>query len=266
MSLDIQNKDVITFGDCKVDADVVLDSAKEFKLCIRFDGAVELFGGDSDYWFTDMKFHWHPNQMFNILDCYDNSSTKYSDDSSIVFFIGNRSLLRKVPKKYRKYQFVECDYIDGKDKLPTKSMDKLEFVVDKRSKIRIGYMIRRPNVDFHIQSYNAIDVHFHSDEGYYSQAVLFDKVNKNRLVMLGHQNGYAGPKGIPEMIFEVNYDRKVDNDVHEKEYVREFIKSNLMNCEEAKGFYIPENTKYACKCCMKIAQEIIGEMESLGKN
>lgn len=235
MSLEIRDKDVITFGDCKVDGDTVLDSAKQFKLCIRFDGAVELVEASGDYWFTDIKFNWHPVQKFNVLNCYDNSRGKYRSDEDIAFFIGNLPLLRRVPKKHRKYQFVECDYIDGEDKPPAISTDKLEFVIDKRKKVRIGYMIRRSNIgtNFHIQSYNAIDVHFHSDEGYYSQAVLFDKVNKNRLVMLGHQNEYAGAIGIPEMIFEDNYDKKVDKEFHENEYVRDFIRSNLIHCEEA---------------------------------
>lgn len=61
--------------------------------------------------------------------------------------------------------------------------------------------------------------------------MLFDKVNKNRLVMLGHQNGVAGPEAIPEMIYIDNYDSDVDKDEHDKEYVRQFIKSNLINCQ-----------------------------------
>lgn len=270
MSLDIRNKDVITFGDCKVDADAVFNPAKKFKLCIRFDGAVELVEADGDYWFTDWKFHWHLKQKFNVLICDSGDQSPESSDyenyrscnldENVAFFVGNRSLLRKGEKKDREYQFVECDYIDGKDKPPRKSTDKLELVVDKRLNVRIGYVLREENLDKHfsIQSYNPIDVHVHCDEGYYHQAVLFDKVNKNRLVMLGHQNGTAGPEGIPEMIYIDNYDRKVDKDEHDKEYVREFIKSNVINCEEAIDFYIPNNpTIYTCKSCTKIAQEVI---------
>lgn len=167
-----------------------------------------------------------------------------------------------VHPKYRKYQFVECDYIDGKDKPLRKSTDKLELVEDNRSNVRIGYMIR--DQEFDIQSYNPIDVHAHSDEGCYDQAVLFDKTNKNRLVMLGHQNGFAGPEGIPGMIFIHNFDPQVDNDnVHDKEYTREFIRSNLINCEDAKEFYIPNNQNmFTCKGRIKIAQDVINAMES----
>lgn len=49
--------------------------------------------------------------------------------------------------------------------------------------------------------------------------------------MLGHQNGVAGPEAIPEMIYIDNYDSDVDKDEHDKEYVRQFIKSNLINCQ-----------------------------------
>lgn len=61
------------------------------------------------------------------------------------------------------------------------------------------------------------------------------------------------------LYFASNYNRVLDRDVnfHEKDYVKDFIKHNLDYCEEAKDFYIPEITTYACKDCMKIAQDYI---------
>lgn len=112
MSLDIRDEDVITFGDCKVDADSVLDPKKKFKLCIRFDGAAEIVEVTDDYWFTNTKFHWHPKQKFNVkFNCHKaNRSPETSDDDydyddfgfvrykelddGVVLFIGDRSMLR----------------------------------------------------------------------------------------------------------------------------------------------------------------------------
>lgn len=66
---------------------------------------------------------------------------------------------------------------------------------------------------------------------------------------------------IPELYFEENYNRFTDQgDIfHEKDYVQDFIKHNLVYCEEAKDFYVPQNATYACKECMKIAQNLIDQ-------
>lgn len=69
MSLEIQEADKITFAHCKVYVSEVLNPSLEYKLCCRFDGAVELVENNKDYWIEDPRFNWSVKQQFNVLEC-----------------------------------------------------------------------------------------------------------------------------------------------------------------------------------------------------
>lgn len=268
MLLEFDKADVMTFADRKIPVTDVLNAKLKYKICVRFDGALELVANnvEGDYWIPDEKFNWNLKEKFNVLTPAD-----YADplDKKFSFFVGNSALLKTSKLRHFEYQYIECDYIEGVGKPAIVSNTVLEVITNSKSNDRIGYCIRRNHgnhkEDLCVQSFNPIDVHFHTDDGWYSQAVLFKKHSKNRLVLMGQQNNDIGALAIPELYFEETFNRFTDNDVifHEKDYVKDFIKHNLAYCEEAKDFYVPQQSTYACKECMKIAQNLIEENENL---
>lgn len=270
MLLEFGNQDEMYFADRKIPVIDVLNPDLKYKICVRFDGALELVdaGIDGGYWIPDPKFNWNLTEKFNALTPKD-----FSDPwgRRISFFVGHAAFLKKSSIRYFKYTSIDCDYIEGIGKETTVSGSLLQLITDKRSTSndKIGYCIlrngRNRKEDICVQSFHPIDVHFHSDEGWYSQGVLFNRHTKNRLVLMGEQNMDVGALAIPELYFEQNYMQCSEQDVifHEQDYVKEFIEHNLVYCEEAKDFYVPQDpNKHCCKDCMKIAQHLIEQNQN----
>lgn len=137
--------------------------------------------------------------------------------------------------------------------------------MDKRSKVCIVYMMRGSNIgtNFLIQSYNAIDVHAHSDE-----AIMIKRCGSTSLTRIALWCSAIETDKLLRKVFQKRFSRiiligRIDNYVHEKENTRKSIKSNLINCGEAKKFYnSTENLQHAFKDCMKTSRKIIIELAS----
>lgn len=142
MLLELSKTDEITFADRKLQLVDVLNAGSKYKICVRFDCALELVDSNitEEFFISDPKFNWNLNEKFNVLAPKD-----YSDglDKKFAFFVGNSSLLKTSMLRNFKYQFVECDYIEGIEKERTISNTILELITDKRSNDKIGYCVRR---------------------------------------------------------------------------------------------------------------------------
>lgn len=268
MALEFSKTDEIMFGDRIIPVIDVLNPQLKYKICIRFDGALELVDNAivEPYWILDPKFNWKLKEEFNVL-----TPTEFLDPwrREISFFVGNPAVLNMDMINYFKYQYVDCDLIEEIGKQTSVSNTLFEAITDKRSQSndRIGYCVRRVRNrmnDLRIQSFHPIDVHSHSDDGWYNQAVLYKKALKNRLVLMGAQNRAVAALAIPELYFEENFNRDTEyfTDFHGKDYVKEFIEHNLAFCEEAKEFYAAKYPQYNyCKECRAIAQHLLGIKE-----